>query len=377
MRILVVSRGIPVENNPLSGIFEWDQAKALRDLGHEVIYAVLDMRSIRRKRHLGYSFERREGIDVYRYAIPLGRVGRPLMNAGSWFAFRIILKKILEKYDDIDVMHGHFGRVVGYALYKANKKFGIPYIITEHDSLLAKGCESRYTAKILKKIYDGAACRIAVSKSFAEVLGKKYKNDFIYIPNIADFSAFSDVEKVEHNQFTFVSVGNLIERKAMDITIRAFAELCKTKEDVKLIIAGDGPQRDALGKLVEDLHLTKRIEFAGKLDRHAIKEVFAKSDCFVLMSRSETFGVVYIEAMASGLPVIATRCGGPESFVNENNGILVDVDSIDQLVEAMKKMMKTKYAAKELRQFCVDNFAPEVVAEQIISVIKSSISNFK
>ena len=126
MRILVVSRGIPVENNPLSGIFEWDQAKALRDIGHEVIYAVLDMRSIRRKRHLGYSFERREGIDVYRYAIPLGRVGRPLLNAGTWFAFRIILKKILEKYDDIDVMHGHFGRVVGYALYKANKKFGIP-----------------------------------------------------------------------------------------------------------------------------------------------------------------------------------------------------------------------------------------------------------
>ena len=156
----------------------------------------------------------------------------------------------------------------------------------------------------------------------------------------------------------------------MDITIRAFAELCKTKEDVKLIIAGDGPQRDALGKLVEDLHLTKRIEFAGKLDRHAIKEVFAKSDCFVLMSRSETFGVVYIEAMASGLPVIATRCGGPESFVNENNGILVDVDSIDQLVEAMKKMMKTKYDAKELRQFCLDNFAPEVIAKRIARLIE-------
>ena len=203
-------------------------------------------------------------------------------------------------------------------------------------------------------------------------MGKKYKNDFIYIPNIADFSAFSDVEKVEHNQFTFVSVGNLIERKAMDITIRAFAELCKTKEDVKLIIAGDGPQRDALGKLVEDLHLTKRIEFAGKLDRHAIKEVFAKSDCFVLMSRSETFGVVYIEAMASGLPVIATRCGGPESFVNAENGFLIDVDNIEQAAAAMAKIMLKKYDGNELRQYCLDNFAPDVVASKIVLLMKKN-----
>lgn len=375
MRILIVSRGIPAENNPLSGIFEWDQAKALRDIGHEVVYAVLDMRSIRRKRPLGYSFERREGIDVYRYAIPLGRVGSPLLNAGTWFAFRIILKEILKRYGNIDVMHGHFGRVVGYALYKAKKNFGIPYIITEHDSILAKGRESKYTANVLKKIYDGAACRIAVSKSFAEILGKKYKNNFEYIPNIADFSAFGDVEKVDHGQFTFVSVGNLIERKAMDVTIKGFAELCKTNDDVKLILVGDGPQKDALKKLVDELHLTGRVEFAGRLDRHAIKEVFAKSDCFVLMSRSETFGVVYIEAMACGLPVIATRCGGPESFVNENNGILVDVDSIDQLVEAMGKMMKTKYDAKELRQFCADNFAPEVVANQITILMEKYGTN--
>lgn len=370
MRILVVARGIPTENDPLCGIFEWDQAKALKDFGHEIIYAILDMRSIRRKRHLGYSFERRDGIDVYRYAIPLGRVGLPMLNVGSRIALQKILKKVLQKYDHIDAIHGHFGRVTGYAMYKAKKLFGIPYIITEHDSLLAAGRESKYTFKILKKVYYNAMCRIAVGKSFAQVLEEKYKSSFIYIPNIVDFSVFSDGKKVEHDQFTFVSVGNLIERKAMDITIRGFAECCKIKHNAKLVVIGDGPQREALEKLVDELDLRDKVEFTGRLERYKIKTIFLKSDCFVLMSRNETFGVVYIEAMASGLPVIATRCGGPESFVNEENGILVDVDSVDQLVEAMKKMLETKYDAEKLRQFCLDNFSPEIVAKKITRLIE-------
>ena len=372
MRILVIARGIPVENNPLSGIFEWDQAKALKDFGHEVIYAILDMRSIRRKRRLGYSFERRDGINVYRYAIPLGRVGLPMLNAGSWIALQKILKKVLQKYDHIDAMHGHFGRVTGYAMYRAKKFFGIPYIITEHDSLLAAGRESKYTSKILKKTYDNATCRIAVSKPFAQVLEEKYKSKFTYIPNIADVSAFGDVKKIEHDQFTFVSVGNLIERKAMDITIRGFAECCKIENNAKLVIIGDGPQREALEKLVDELDLRDKVEFTGRLERSDIRTIFSKSDCFVLMSRNETFGVVYIEAIASGLPVIATRCGGPESFVNKENGKLVDVDSVDQLVDAMKKMLTTKYDANKLRQFCLDNFAPNVVANKITLLMKEN-----
>ena len=199
---------------------------------------------------------------------------------------------------------------------------------------------------------------------------EKYKSSFTYIPNIADFSAFGDGKKIEHDQFTFVSVGNLIERKAMDITIRGFAECCKIKHNAKLVVIGDGPQREALEKLVDELDLRDKLEFTGRLERNEIKTIFLKSDCFVLMSRNETFGVVYIEAMASGLPVIATRCGGPESFVNEENGILVDVDSVDQLVEAMKKMLETKYDAEKLRQFCLDNFSPEIVAKKITRLIE-------
>lgn len=81
-----------------------------------------------------------------------------------------------------------------------------------------------------------------------------------------------------------------------------------------------------------------------------IAEQLSKSDCFVLASQSETFGVAYIEALAMGVPVIATKCGGPEGFVNENNGIMIDVDSESQLIEAMKYMYNNsdKYDREEI-----------------------------
>ena len=71
-----------------------------------------------------------------------------------------------------------------------------------------------------------------------------------------------------------------------------------------------------------------------------VSSILAHADIFVLASRKETFGIVYVEAMAKGLPVIATKCGGPEEFVNKENGILVPVDNVEELSKAMLLMYK-------------------------------------
>ena len=93
----------------------------------------------------------------------------------------------------------------------------------------------------------------------------------------------------------------------------------------------------------------------------------ADSDAFVLSSQYETFGVVVIEALALGLPVIATRCGGPESIVRDEDGLLIPIEDISSLAIAMKTIYdnRLKYNAEEIRTACSDRYSEKSVAEQL------------
>lgn len=90
--------------------------------------------------------------------------------------------------------------------------------------------------------------------------------------------------------------------------------------------------------MIAEYKLTEQIFLMGLRDRKEIAKRMHESDCFVLASKLETFGVAYIEALAAGLPVIATNCGGPEEFVHKDNGILIEVNDAQGLTDAMLKM---------------------------------------
>lgn len=371
MIFLVVSRGLPSKENPLLGIFEWDQARALKNAGHEVVFLAMDLRSIRRKRKFGFSKSIVDGITVYNYSFPVGRVPRFIMDFISWHIYNKMLKKILREHK-IDIVHYHFGMSAISKAIKAKEKYNLKYIVTEHDSRVNNNLVSMNEANKLKEVYHNAEARIAVSIAFKQKLEALYDEEFVYIPNIVDLNAMSDVNKIPHKEFTFISVGNLIKGKAMDVTIEGFEKIHVKYPDTQLYIVGDGEERHYLEKLISDKKLNGCVRLTGRLSRDEIKKYFDISDCFVLMSRSETFGVAYIEAMACGLPVIATKCGGPESFVNDSNGILVDIDNVNELVQAMEYVMINKYDSYSIRQYCVDNFSEHVVADKITLLLENN-----
>ena len=374
MNILEVSRGLPCAKYPMNGIFEWDQAKALAGAGHKVFFAAIDLRSVLRVRKFGISHKIIEGIDVYEYSVPLGRVPSFLIKFFSWYCLRKIIKRISKK-DKIDIVHFHFAETVIGSALKLKDKTGLDYIVTEHSSKVNADAVDKSVKQEIKKVYHCSKANIAVSPDFAETLRRLYDEKFVYIPNVVDLGVMGTVNRVEHNGYNFVSVGNLIPRKGMDVTIKAFKLFYRENPNSSLTIVGDGPQKENLEKLVRSENLSDCVTFCGRLTRDRIKEVFDKSDCFVLASKGETFGVVYIEAMAAGLPVIATKCGGPEGFVNDSNGVLVEINDVEKLADAMQEISLKSYNPDKLNRFCLENFAPEVIANKLTELINGVIVN--
>ena len=119
----------------------------------------------------------------------------------------------------------------------------------------------------------------------------------------------------------------------------------------------------------------KKVTFVGALSREEVANWMNKCDAFVLPSRYETFGVVYIEALASGKPVIGTFNGGAEDIVNQDVGILVEIDNVKKLSNAMEYIRKNnkEYKPEELRKYCTEKFSANVIIKKIINVYKEVI----
>jgi glycosyltransferase involved in cell wall biosynthesis len=194
---------------------------------------------------------------------------------------------------------------------------------------------------------------------------------FEVIPNIVHDNFFAKpLRTTKNNTFVFINVCLFTFKKRIDLLIQAFAKGFKGNNSVRLHIGGDGEERQALERLVKDLGVIEQVRFVGRLSREQVVDEISAADAYVLSSQHETFGVVLIEALALGKPVIATRCGGPENIVTDRDGLLVPVDDVDALADAMQLLYanRTDYHADSLRQSCRERFSEEVVAQRLLGV---------
>lgn len=370
MKVAFISRGVPTKDDPLNGIFEFDQAKALANQGVEAAFVAIDFRAASFKRKHGLRKYEKDGVHVFELSLPINVYRRaiPLLQQLLLIPFRAMLKS----FGKPDIIHAHFYSIAAIASI-LKRKYGIPFVVTEHSSKLNKPAAqiSDLDKRLAMQAYQSCDQLICVSEALRANVFQNFGHDSIVIPNMVDNGSFHYLDRAKNDSpFVFVSVGNLIPIKAFDKLIEAFAQV---RNDAKLVIIGDGPERERLQSQIDTLHMDAHIELMGRLNREEINRVYQKSHVFVLPSQSETFGVSYIEAMYAGLPVIATRCGGPETFVNENNGILVPVNDVASLVEAMRMMRQNygNYNQKQISEDCIARFSPEVIADKTIKAYSS------
>lgn len=373
MKVFVVSEGYPEPSNTNLGIFAWDQTKALKESGLDVAFLVLDCRSFRRWRRWGYSAFEAEGIPVFRMDVPLGRLPDKLFLGASRKAFASLLRKTVSRLGKPDILHAHFMKTGASAAPAANE-MGIPFVMTEHSSLILKGNISEAGKLFATATYQNASAVIAVSQALCQVIKQQYHRANVHvISNIVDTNVFTH-QPVNRNckEIRLVSAGNLIASKRHNMTIQAIAKLVPEYPDIQLTICGEGPERESLERLVSSLGIEKHIKLTGHISRQELAGILLSSDIFVLPSSFETFGLVYVEAMAAGLPVIATKCGGPEDFINTENGLLIPCDDLPALIKAIQQMiaMHNTYDKQKLQRDVIKHFSSTVIAEKLLSIYK-------
>ena len=137
--------------------------------------------------------------------------------------------------------------------------------------------------------------------------------------------------------------------------------------------------KDTSKTKINTYNLQDNIILLGKKSKEDIVPLLQQSDLFILPSRSETFGVAYIEAMACGLPIIATDCGGPRDIVTPENGLLIPNEDTCALADAILYMVRNinKYNRKAIAEDCQARFSSEVIAKQLTQIFEDTIKKYK
>lgn len=238
------------------------------------------------------------------------------------------------------LIHAHVGFPAGWVAAQLARERGIPFVITEHMSPFpfpALARNARAMAR-LREAFAGAHAVIAVSPALAESMRALGMRCTQVVPNGVDLARFAAPPPPAREPFTFFSLGGPSEHKGTDVLLRALAEPEMANAQFRVVLGG-GADASAYQRLAQQLGVASSIQWLGAVAPADVAQHMARCHALVQPSRHESFGVVLVEALASGRPVIATRCGGPESIVNEANGVLVEVGDVPALARAMRSMM--------------------------------------
>lgn len=379
MNIVIIPSWYPVESNPINGIFFKEQAKALQRAGHKVVVLFPEMWTTRMvtqpKGKQGVHISEEDGIKTYRYRAYNIVPGRIPYSSAYFFYYalkKLYKKMLLTEMEKPEILHAHSCLWAGWAASKIAKEESLPLLVTEHSSKIVRNLLKPYekreiinTCSVAEKILCVGPSLVNEFKDFSS------EQKIQLVPNIVDLRKFEIKSKNEKNRFKFFSMAFLSFNKGMDVLIQAFAKTFRG-QPVDLVIGGDGLERGNLEKLAIQLDVHNQVEFLGSIDREKVAENMQNCDVFVLASRFETFGVVLIEALACGKPIIATACGGPEIIVNERNGLLVPVEDTDALNAAMESIYQNydAYSPEVIRDDCYLRFSEEAIVKEITSIYK-------
>ncbi len=257
------------------------------------------------------------------------------------------------------------------------RKWNVPYIITEHWTGYFPE-DGRYKGTLIKTLtqraVQSASAVVTVSNDLKnQMLKCGLNNDYTVISNVVDTDIFTiNKTKVADGKIRFIHVSSLDDaQKNVSGIIKVFKKFHGTHPDSELTIVGNGDEKAKLEGLNKSLGLVDAVHFVGAKTQNELVGLLQNATAFVLFSNYETQAIVLLEALCCGIPVIATKAGGISEYVNEKNGILIDVKSEDQLFNAMEVVANDKSRfgnAEDIRASVVHKVNAKSIANQFLDV---------
>ena len=321
-------------------------------------------------------------------------------------SFRV--KKVITEFNP-DIVHFHHPFLLSFPAIMYGKKLGIPKILTIHTqyeqyAYYVSPVPERVTQEAIKMIISNLAyktdCITTPSDSMKKIM-ENYgiKNRIEVIPNAIHLISFQEDDEskraeikkkynLKEDDKIILFVGRVASEKSIDTIIKAL-EIIKKRDNnkVKLLIVGNGPAMDELQQLTRTLKVEKDVVFAGTVSNEEIQHYYKMAYLFTITSTSESFGIVIIEALASGIPVLAVRAPGAADILTDDlDGLLVD-DDVEKFADALEKIIRepelreklSKGALKTSEKYNIDTISERMLNlyREVIEIKKSKTKEKK
>jgi L-malate glycosyltransferase len=381
LKVLFITSWYPTKEEPAKAVWVREHAKAVRLFDDAVVlHCAGSVPALK----VPWRIEKEaddnlaEGVPTWRLWYRSSRVTKLSYFNYLWSIFQAY-RYIVSQGFQPDVINVHVYDA-GVPAILLGKCYGTPVVVSEHFSSFPRRLLGRLDFCKAWLAMRGANVVLPVSYSLQRAI-ERYgiRAHFQVVPNAVDTNVFFPSTQARNaaGARRILFVGRLTPVRGVEYLLQALRVLRRKRDDWHVDIVGDGPARREHERMTADFNLDAMVEFHGVMAKRGVAELMRKAALFVLPSLAETFSVPAAEALASGIPVLATRCGGPEEFLNDDTGRLVPAGDADALGEGLDCMLDNlhSYSGDWIAQYAKERFSAESVGAKLHAVYQSVVRN--